>query len=551
MTQEIIFNLTGDQESILRSGLETLAAEKIIPRIWKHDHTVWKPEPTEISNRLDWLRIMAEMRSEVPRMNALRDDLLAEGYTHVLLLGMGGSSLAPEVFARTFDDADGLSLAVLDSTDPGAVLAHTESLDLSKALFVVATKSGGTVETLSFFKYCYNCVAAALGRERAGEHFIAITDPGSKLVDLAEKHHFRATLTNNPNIGGRYSVLSFFGLFAATLVGLDVAQLLDRAQEMANRCSAEVAATENPAASIGAAMGKLAPAGRNKVTFVASDTIADFPNWVEQLIAESTGKEGVGIVPVVGEPLGGPEVYSDDRVFVYLQVGDDTAHLEALDTLREAGHPLIRCHLRDRYDLGGQYFLWELATAVAGYFLEINPFDQPNVESAKARAKEMVAAYQQTGSLPEGESTPPSGEALDTFVADSLSRGGYIALQAYVQPTAEVEAALQQIRLRLRDRYNAATTLGFGPRFLHSTGQLHKGDRGEGVFVQFVSTAPQDVPIPDQAGELDSRISFDTLKKAQALGDAKALRDAGRRVISFPLGSDFLATLETLSGELG
>jgi glucose-6-phosphate isomerase len=551
MTQEIILNLTDEQESILHAGLETLTIEKILPRIWEHDHTVWKPEPTEITNRLDWLQTAAEMRSEIPRMKALRDDLLDEGYTDVLLLGMGGSSLAPEVFARTFDDADGLSLTVLDSTDPRAVLAHTESLDLSKTMFVVATKSGSTVETLSFFKYCFNRVAAALGRERAGEHFVAVTDPGSKLIDLADEHHFRATLTNNPNIGGRYSVLSFFGLFAATLVGIDVARLLDRAQEMANRCSAEVTVEKNPAARIGATMGKLAQGGRNKITFVASDSIADFPNWVEQLIAESTGKEGVGILPVVGEPLGEPDVYGDDRIFVYLQVGADDTHLEALDALHQAGHPLIRCQLRDRYDLGGQYFLWELATAIGGYFLEINPFNQPNVESAKVRAKEMVTAYKQNGSLPEGESTPPSGEALDSFVADTVARGGYIALQAYVQPTDEVEAALQQIRLKLRDRYKMATTLGFGPRFLHSTGQLHKGDSGEGVFVQFISTAPQDVAIPNQAGELDSSISFDTLKKAQALGDAQALRDAGRRVISFPLGKDVLATLETLSRELG
>lgn len=533
------------KQPAIKGELAALAEENIVARIWEHDHTVWKPDPAEITNRLGWLHIIEAMQQEVPRMKLLAEALQAEGYTDVLLLGMGGSSLAPEVFSRTFRTSSGLQLSVLDSTDPGAVSAAAEKLDLRKTLFIVATKSGGTVETLSFFKYFYNQTTQALGEDRTGKHFVAITDPGSKLEEIAKRYQFRDTFLNDPNIGGRYSALSFFGLVPATLTGVDVSKLLGRAQVMAHQCGSTVPVDENPGAVLGAFLGQHAKTGKDKVTFVASPSIADLPNWIEQLIAESTGKEGRGILPVVGEPLGNPDSYGDDRLFVYLKVGEDTTHDADLTALEEAGQPVLRLHLADIYDLGGQFFVWEFATAVASYFLEINPFDQPNVESAKVLARQMVAAYRESGVLPQGDAQTPSPEGLTEFLS-SAKPGDYVAVQAYLQPTPEVKSALGALRLEIRDHYKMPTTLGFGPRFLHSTGQLHKGDAGNGLFIQFTSQAPQDIDIPDEAGGQASGMTFGTLKMAQALGDAQALRDAGRRVISFPLGEKPKDTIQRM-----
>jgi transaldolase / glucose-6-phosphate isomerase len=538
----------GSHQAAVDTALAQMATDDVLARIWAHEHSVWKPEPSEISNRLGWLKIAQAMREQVGQMQALAGAVRADGYTHVLLLGMGGSSLAPELFSETFAATakDALDLAVLDSTDPGAVLAQAERLDLAHTLFIVATKSGGTVETLSFFKYFYNRVLQALGAERAGEHFVAITDPGSKLVDIAERYQFRTTFLNDPNIGGRYSALSYFGLVPATLVGVDVPRLLDRAQEAAEQCAADVETAQNPAAYLGAILGELAQAGRDKVTFIVSPALASLGDWVEQLIAESTGKAGRGILPVVGEPLGPPEVYGDDRLFVHLHLDGDTAHDAAVQALEKAGHPIVRLCLNDRYDLGAQFFVWELATAVACHRLGINPFNQPNVEAAKAVAREMVAQYKEKGTLPRGESTPLSTEALETFL-DQAQPGDYIAIQAYVQPTPSTNKALQALRKLLRDRYKLATTVGFGPRYLHSTGQLHKGDAGNGLFIQFTGDAPRDAPIPDQAGAPDSSMSFGVLKMAQALGDRQALHDADRRVVHFHLGSDTIGGLNKLA----
>ena len=542
MNNQIKLQLTNHAD--IKAGLADLELNSVIPRIWDYDNTLWKPDPQEITNRLGWLHIIDSMQRETARMLELTNTLQQQGYRDVLLLGMGGSSLAPEVFSRTFATT-ALNLSVLDSTDPGAVLAAEEELDLTKTVFIVATKSGGTVETLSFFKYFYNQVADVVGEAQAGSHFIAITDPGSKLVDLGERYKFREILLNDPDIGGRYSALSFFGLLPAALIGIDVPQLLQRAQGMAEQCGPQIPAAENPGAVLGTILGQFALTGRDKVTFVSSPAIADFPNWVEQLIAESTGKEGVGILPVVGEPLGAPDVYGDDRLFIHLNVAGDAAHEKQLKLLEKAGHPVLHLELADVYDLGGQFFVWEFATAVASYFLEINPFDQPNVESAKVLAKEMVAAYHQSGTLPKGEAAEATSQTLADFLS-SAKAGDYVAYQAYVQATPEVESALQALRLETRDSYKVATSLGFGPRFLHSTGQLHKGDAGNGLFVQFTSQTSPDVDIPDEAGNPGSAMSFGTLKMSQALGDAQALRDAGRRVISIPLGENPLKTIQQM-----
>jgi glucose-6-phosphate isomerase len=436
----------------------------------------------------------------------------------------------------------------LDSTDPQAVRAAEKSLDLTKTLFIVSTKSGGTVETFSFFKYFYNRVAERVGAENAGKHFIAITDPGSRLADTAAQYCFRETFLNNPNIGGRYSALTYFGLIPAALVGVDVERLLDSAQVMTcntDGCNCPVDGN-NLGGQLGTVLGELAKAGRDKLTFVLSPKIESFGDWVEQLIAESTGKEGKGILPVVGEPLGAPDVYGNDRVFVYLKLADDSTHDRNIQALENAGHPVIRLFLNDEYDLGGQFFLWEMATAVAGTRLGINPFDQPNVEAAKILARKMVAEFTEKGAFPKTNSTPPSSAALKNFLEQSQP-GAYIAIQAYIQPTVENDRALLDLRTRLRDATKLATTLGYGPRFLHSTGQLHKGDAGKGLFIQLTSQSTDDVVIPDEAGRPSWTLTFGKLKTAQALGDAQALRDECRKVIHFDLGADSLAGLKSLN----
>jgi len=548
------------------AALAQMAAGRVVERIWAGDHTVWKPEPAEITNRLGWLRSPQEMRSEVGRLETFAKQVHDAGYDQILLLGMGGSSLAPELFAKTLHRPSYPSLRVLDSTDPAMVLGHAARLDPERTLFIVSTKSGGTVETLSFFRFFYNWAAERLGAGNAGRHFAAITDPGSTLVDVAQRYRFRATFLNDPDIGGRYSALSHFGLVPAALVGADVPRLLDSATTAAALCRVSNPWRENAAAVLGAILGEMARLGRDKLTLVVSPAMASLGDWAEQLVAESTGKQGTGIVPVVGEPLAKPSAYGDDRVLVYLGLSDqcDPAEELKLGLIEAAGNPVLRLEMSDIYDLGGQLFVWEMATAVAGQGLGINPFDQPNVEAAKAVARQMVSEYKTAGVLPaaspavsgDGMSVfgdieaPDPGQALVEFMLEAHPRD-YVALQAYLPPTAEIHATLQALRLRLRNGFRLATTLGYGPRFLHSTGQLHKGDAGRGLFIQFTADDAQDAAIPDQAGAPGSSITFGVLKAAQAMGDRQALLDAGRRVIRFHLGSDAPGGLKRLSQVLG
>ncbi len=552
----------GSYEGAVERTLAALREERIIGRIWAHDHTVWNPNPVEIKNRLGWLHSPGVMAGNIPQLMELADAVRADGYTHALLLGMGGSSLAPEVLGKIFVPQPGsLQFMVLDSTDPGAVLARAEQCDPSRSLCIVSTKSGTTLETLSFFKFFYNRVADTLGTARAGEHFIAITDPGSALADLAGQHGFRATFLNDPHIGGRYSVLSCFGLVPAALMGIDLNVFLERATMMAS----DAESSAGDAATLGAALGELALAGRNKMTLVASPELASFGNWVEQLLAESTGKEGRGILPVVGEPLGPPEVYGNDRLFVHLRLAGDTQNEAELADLARGGHPVVTINLEDRYALGGQFFLWEMATAVAGWRLGINPFDQPDVESSKVLARRMMNEYLKNQGIPfdekaaliDGEITVFGGPAiqdfgsvLSAFVEQGMCDGAYVALQAYLQPKQETDHALHHLRVRLRDRFKTAVTVGYGPRYLHSTGQLHKGDGGKGLFVQITADDGVDVPIPDDPGSSASSMTFGLLKKAQAAGDQRALEDAGRRVIRFHLGKDIARGLTRLTETL-
>jgi glucose-6-phosphate isomerase len=520
----------GEYTDALQDLLIKAQEDKLISRIWRRDHTVWKPEPAEISNRLGWLDVAGRMKVEVAELEEFAREVKGAGITKVLLLGMGGSSLAPELFAKVFGDT-ALQLEVLDSTDPLAVLDMADSHMPAQTLYVVSSKSGGTIETTSFFKYFFNRAVVELGASQAGVHFVAITDPGSGLAKTAAKHSFRRTFLADPNVGGRYSALTHFGLVPAALIGVDIEDLLTSAEDMAAECQSEDV-EDNPGALLGLAMGCLAEQGRDKATFALPAENAGFGDWAEQLIAESTGKEGKGILPVTREPRLSAANYGRDRVFV--EIGEKNPG--------GLSHPTISLDWNEDC-LGGLFFLWEFATAVAGYVLGINPFDQPNVESAKITARIFVDEYKKSGKLPEGKSERLGGKALTKFM-DQASAGNYIALQAYAAPGERLAMALQSLRGQLAAKYKLATTQGFGPRFLHSTGQLHKGDGGNGLFIQFVSTdPPDDIPIPAEAGKDASEIGFGVLKTAQARGDAEALRSAGRRVISFEVVGDLAIAL--------
>ena len=559
----------GAHRGAVRNALTQLREEKVMSRIWAHDHRVWKEDPGEIVNRLGWLHCPDVMVDAVPSITDLVQEVRAAGMTSALLLGMGGSSLAPEMFRRVFGFREGyLDLSVLDSTDPEVILHYVREFDPARTLYIVSTKSGGTVETLSFMKYFYTSVSQALGPDRVGSHFIAITDPGSSLEAMAKTLAFRRTFLNDPNIGGRYAALSYFGLVPAALVGMDLKQLLERGSGVAQNCQSCTCSVggDNSGARLGAVIGILALRGRDKLTLIISPPLAPFGAWVEQLIAESTGKEGRGILPVEGELPTEPRYYAGDRLFVYLRLENDHHHDGKVEALEAAGHPVVRLDLKDLYDLGGELFRWEMATVVAGHFLGINPFDQPNVESAKILAREMVATYQKERRLPEAK---PTFEADGLFVTadtsirelkgalkefleradpgrDPVGGRGYVALQAYLKPDEKTYAMLQNLRERIQKKYRMATTLGYGPRFLHSTGQLHKGDGGNGLFLQFTSETEKDVPIPDQAGKEGSTLSFGVLKMAQALGDRRALVDANRKVIGFHVTGDVAEGIKTI-----
>ncbi|MGB2984061.1 MAG: glucose-6-phosphate isomerase [Candidatus Bipolaricaulia bacterium] len=521
--------------------LSRMKREFILSRIWAHDHTVWQDDPTEITDRLGWLHLPETMPKHLGEIEQFVSRVRADDFRHVLLLGMGGSILAPETFSLTFGHANGYpDLTILDSTHPDAVLQIEQELDLKQTLFIVATKSGTTTETLSLFRYFHQRAEVICGRAEAGRRFVAITDPGSPLLGLASRHEFREVFENDPTLGGRYSAVSLFGLVPAALLGVDIRGLLRHAQEVSRTCTDETNLEATPAAQLGALLGGSAREGRDKATLVLSDEIASFGNWLEQLIAESTGKCGVGILPIVDEPVGPPDVYGADRVFLHLRLDGDTSQDAVVEALASAGPPVARVDLPDRLALGGQFFLWELATAIAGHILKINPFDQPNVEAAKTLARELVKGYERTGSLPHLTSEEPQPNAVNRFLDDS-SPGDYIALQAYLPPSLDVAGGLSELRTAIRDQSGLATTVGFGPRFLHSTGQLHKGDRGNGLFIQFVVDPERDVQIPSEASAETSTLTFGTLIAAQSGGDRRALFDAGRRVLTIRLDRESVA----------
>jgi transaldolase/glucose-6-phosphate isomerase len=434
---------------------------------------------------------------------------------------MGGSSLGPEVIRRTFGEIEGaMRLHVLDSTDPGAVLALERAIELDKTLFIVSSKSGGTIETLSHFKYFHSKVKEAVGDDKAGSHFVAVTDPGSPLIELANENGFRRVFENDPDIGGRYSVLSYFGLVPAACMGVAIEALLHRCQVAEQNCTSYDMGTSNSGLWLGIVMAALADQGRDKLTFVVSEPISSFGLWVEQLIAESTGKQGKGVLPVADEPLGPPEAYGDDRFIGYLRNADEPdADLDAkVEALSQAGHPTVTVSVHGATDLGRIFFFAEFATAVAGWGLGINPFDQPNVQEAKDNTNKVLEGYAAEGKLPDVADA--DDDALRTLLGDA-GPPHYVAIMGYVAPSARFDQEITKLRAAIREKTKATTTFGYGPRFLHSTGQLHKGGPPNGVFLQLVHDGDEDVEIPD-AG-----YSFGTLKNAQAVGDLNTLRDHG------------------------
>ncbi len=562
---DISFNI-GSHKSDYEKTAHKFLEEKVAARIWQKDFTLWSDKPDEITNRLGWLVSARTSLSALKEINEFVDSVRKEGFKKALLLGMGGSSLAPEVFRLTFGVADGfLDLAVLDSTDPTMVLDYAKRFDPAETLYIVSTKSGGTVETFSFMKYFFNQTIEKVGKENAGNHFVAITDPGSGLESTAKQLNYRKIFLNDPNIGGRYSALSLFGIVPAALIGIDVSKLLRIAEAM-SFSSKNSDLLQNNSAAAGIVMGELAKKGIDKVTFITSERLSYFGAWVEQLIAESTGKIGKGILPVVGEEILTPEYYSNDRLFVILKLNGDKINQDKIDDLKKASHPVIEIVVNDIYELGAEFFRWEIATIVASWVISIQPFDQPNVESAKIVARKMVQEYKENGKLPElpisveeGEMKITSGvsgnsvkEIVNNFLSSvqkdfKFNLYPYVSIQSYTTMNKQTEEAIQILRTKIQKKFKVATTVGFGPRFLHSTGQLHKGDGGNGVFIQFIYDPQNDAAIPDEAGEDRSTMTFGVLIKSQALGDRQALLDNQRKLMTINLGKNVIDSLGKIS----
>lgn len=540
-----------DLDAAIDARLEAWTADRVADRLWDKDGSLWAESgkaPGDVARWLGWLDLPSAMGTRVTELAHLARDVREDGYRRAAVLGMGGSSLAPELFARVFGWAggpagngaaseDGLELRVLDSTHPDVVRGFRSWASEQRTLFCVSSKSGSTTEP--------NAFQAAMGEVAPALDFVAITDPGTVLADLARTAEFRAIVEAPPDVGGRYSALTVFGLVPAALTGVDVASLLDRAQGMADACRAADAAA-NPGLALGVAMGEASLAGRDKLTILTSERLAAFGDWAEQLVAESTGKAGRGIVPIVGEPLGRADDYGDDRLFVLVTLAGDSdeALPQLASELAARGHPVRRIELADPLDVGAEFVRWEVATAAAGIVLGIDPFDQPNVQESKDATTELLEAYRARGALPQpmplvsepglAVTAEPAalGDApvtVEGAVAHlvGLLRGGrdYLAILAYLPPDRSVVDRLQALRRRLRDTTGAATTLGFGPRFLHSTGQLHKGGADNGVYLQLTADPAKDLPIPGWEE------SFGTLIAAQALGDLTSLQRRGRRAL--------------------
>ena len=550
----------------LDDAVERLAveweADDRIARLWAGDASLWTDAGE--SGWLGWLQVVGGQRARVAELRALQREVVERGFEHAVLLGMGGSSLCAEVLRRTFGRVDGApDLRVLDSTDPAQVRSIERHIDYARTLFIVSSKSGTTLEPSILLSYFAERARVRPGH--VGGRFVAVTDPGSELERLAVGEGFRHVFHGVPSIGGRYSALSDFGLVPAAVMALDVGRLLDRAEAMRSACLPSRSLRANPGAMLGLTLGAAVRAGCDKVTFVIAPAYQSLGAWLEQLLAESTGKDGTGLVPVDGETVGESALYGDDRIFVYLrdEAAPDGGVNRAVAELEQAGHPVVRLGLRDPHDLGAEFFRWELATAVAGSVLGINPFDQPDVEASKVETRRLTAAYEAGGALPDEQPAardgqlllypaPASGAARSEEARGSLAAllaahcgqaaaGDYLALLAYVEMSAANERALQRVRHALRSAFRVATCVGFGPRFLHSTGQVHKGGPNSGVFIQITCDDAADAPVPGR------RYSFGIVKAAQARGDLQVLAARGRRVLRLHVTGNLLDGLNGLA----
>lgn len=563
------YSLPADLSKAVEPALDDWRNGNKVQRLWDGDASLWTGK--DENKWLGWLGITAEQLANIGQLNALAADIKNAGFTHALLLGMGGSSLCPEVLSLTFGNASGFpALHVLDSTDPAQVKTRENEIDIAKTIFFVSSKSGGTLEPNIFKQYFFERTRLVVGDAEVGKHFIAITDPGSKMQQVAERDGFRQIFFGLPDIGGRYSALSNFGMAPGAAMGLNVHDFLQRTSEMVAACAPTIPITENPGVALGLILGTAAlpPFKRDKVTITASPAVHDLGAWLEQLIAESTGKDHKGLIPVDRERLGPPSTYGKDRIFVYLRLDaePDAEQDAAIEALEKAGEPVIRIGIKEKQNLGQEFFRWEVATAVAGSLINVNPFDQPDVEASKIATRELTTEFEQTGKLPDespffseagiqlftdeknlAELNAAGPTTLESYLTAHLNRitpGDYFAVLAYLEMTDPNEAVLQELRHAVRDQKHVATCLGFGPRFLHSTGQAYKGGPNSGVFLQITCDDAIDLPVPEQ------KYSFGIVKAAQARGDLKVLFDRNRRALRVHLKTDVASGLRKLSAAI-
>jgi transaldolase/glucose-6-phosphate isomerase len=553
----ITYKLSDELNQAVQATLSDWQSNGKIQRLWAKDASLWTN--ADEAKWLGWLDIVDDQLANMSLLQAFAAEVKDAGFTQILLLGMGGSSLCPEVLQMTFGHVTGFpALHVLDSTDPAQVKTFEQKVDIAMTLFIVASKSGSTLEPNIFNQYFYQRTVETVGADKAGNHFVAITDPGSKMQQVAERDHFRRIFFGWPTIGGRYSALSNFGMVPAAAMGVDTAKFLASAKEMVEACKADA---NNPGLTLGAILGTAANLGRDKLTIIASPGLFDLGAWMEQLVAESTGKAGKAIIPVDRESIENSNVYGADRIFAYVRLSSapEAKQDAQVAALEASGQPVIRIEVNDIYDLGQQFFCWEIATAVAGAIIGINPFNQPDVEASKIETKKLTSEYETQGRLPaetpiftgdgvqlftdEANAKKLAGttlaEYLQSFV-QQIGAGDYFAVLGYIEMNEAHEAALQTIRHAVRDSKKVATCLGFGPRFLHSTGQAYKGGPNSGVFLQITCDDANDLPVPGQT------YTFGIVKAAQARGDFQVLSDRGRRALRVHLGADVAAGLQTL-----
>jgi len=555
----------GRLNKLFDTALNDFSNENVLERIFSKDYTVWSDKPDEITNRLGWLDSVETTKKSIDAIIAFSEEI-KEKFKNILLLGMGGSSLAPEVFGKIFVSKTGYpKLTVLDSTDPDTVKYYSQTLKPEETLYVVSTKSGGTVETISFMKYFFTKCVNEIG-DYAGRHFIAITDPGSGLEQIAKDLKFRKIFLNDPNIGGRYSALSLFGIVPAALIGIDVKRILTEAENfIQNYKNDYYQVADLDAVKCGCLLGEAANNKIDKLTLINSGNQKYFGAWVEQLIAESTGKVGKGILPVDLEMISQIEDYSEDRLFVFTSVVNEENNVSFKKKLIENNFPVIDISIDEYYLLGAQFYFWEMITVIAGWRLNIQPFDQPDVESAKSESRKFLAAYSETGNLSmtdtiridDNTEIAHSIDGCKSFdcVKQLIEQGvenrsnPYFAIQAFVDPIYYNQILFDPLRSKILSKYKLSTTFGYGPRFLHSTGQLHKGDSGNGLFLQIVSINEENVNIPDDAGSSESQLTFNVLKLAQALGDRESLINKKRNVVSI-FTKNVIDTLDKLNSAL-